>query len=55
MTADSKGDGNWGDDDPSIFVITNDVGLRGEYQVTNGYGPVRAPQVMQVCFVYEVM
>ncbi|XP_058198581.1 uncharacterized protein LOC131314106 [Rhododendron vialii] len=36
VTADSKGDGNWGDDDPSVFVITNDGGLCGEYLVTNG-------------------
>lgn len=35
VTADSKGDGNWGDDDPYVFIITNDGGLRGEYQVSS--------------------
>ncbi|KAH7864627.1 hypothetical protein Vadar_031899 [Vaccinium darrowii] len=47
VTADSRGDGNWGDNDPSLFVITIFEGPLGEFQVTNGYGPVLAPQVMQ--------
>lgn len=48
MTADYAGDGGWGDDDPSVFIM-NIVGtLQGEYQVTNGYGPEKAPQVMRV-------
>jgi len=48
VTADYAGDGGWGDDDPSVFIM-NIVGtLQGEYQVTNGYGPQKAPQVMQV-------
>ncbi|GMP46079.1 hypothetical protein CsSME_00014371 [Camellia sinensis var. sinensis] len=46
VTADSKGDGSWGNDDQSVFIITNTGGLHGEFQLTNGYGPVNAPQVM---------
>ncbi|KAA8538042.1 hypothetical protein F0562_027378 [Nyssa sinensis] len=47
VTADSKGDGEWGDDDPSVFVMTIAGRLQGEFQVTNGYGRVKAPQVMK--------
>lgn len=42
VTADSKGDGSWGNDDPSVFVVGNTGGLHGEYQITNGYGPAAA-------------
>ncbi|KAM3736192.1 hypothetical protein ACB098_10G143800 [Castanea mollissima] len=37
---------NRGDNDPSVFVIIISGGLQGELQVTNGYGPHRAPQIM---------
>ncbi|XP_027090158.1 probable glucan 1,3-beta-glucosidase A [Coffea arabica] len=37
----------WEDDDPSVFLITTVGGYQGEYQVTNGYGPLTAPQVMK--------
>ncbi|KAL3733222.1 hypothetical protein ACJRO7_022707 [Eucalyptus globulus] len=47
VTADYKGEGGWGDDDPSVFAMTFSGGLRGEFQVTNGYGPEKAPQVMR--------
>ncbi|KAK6938177.1 Glycoside hydrolase, family 5 [Dillenia turbinata] len=47
VTADYEGDGGWGDDDPSVFVFQSSGGLQGEYQVTNGYGPDKAPQVMK--------
>ncbi|KAK3423670.1 hypothetical protein EUGRSUZ_F00489 [Eucalyptus grandis] len=47
VTADYRGEGGWGDDDPSVFVMTFSGGLRGEFQVTNGYGPEKAPQVMR--------
>ncbi|KAJ0499904.1 putative actin-crosslinking, fascin, glycoside hydrolase superfamily [Helianthus annuus] len=50
VTADSKGDGQWRDDDPSVFEMTIAQTLQGEYQVTNGYGPSKAPQIMNVCF-----
>ncbi|KAK6922981.1 Glycoside hydrolase, family 5 [Dillenia turbinata] len=46
VTADYGGSG-WEDDNPSIFRMTIDIPLRGEYQITNGYGPDKAPQVMQ--------
>lgn len=47
LTADSKGEGEWGDDDPSVFVMKFSARLEGEYQVTNGYGPQKAAQVMR--------
>nr|ARU79086.1 beta-glucosidase 1 GH5 family [Camellia sinensis] len=47
VTADSKGDGGWGDSDPSVFIMTISGRLQGEFQVTNGYGPLKAPQVMR--------
>ncbi|CAL5332836.1 unnamed protein product [Camellia sinensis] len=46
VTADSKGDGSWGNDDQYVFIVTNTGGLHAEFQLTNGYGPVNAPQVM---------
>ena len=49
MTADYAGDSSaWGEDDPSIFVMKISGRMQGEFQVTNGYGPERAPQVMRV-------
>lgn len=48
VTADYAGDGGWGDNDPSVFFITVRGGLQGEFQITNGYGPDKAPQVMKV-------
>ncbi|KAK8580308.1 hypothetical protein V6N12_070588 [Hibiscus sabdariffa] len=47
VTADSRGSKGWGDDDPSVFVMTVAGRLEGEFQVTNGYGPEKAPQVMR--------
>ncbi|KAJ7945379.1 Glucan 1,3-beta-glucosidase [Quillaja saponaria] len=47
VTADYEGQG-WEDDNPSVFNMTILADkLQGEYQITNGYGPERAPQVMQ--------
>lgn len=48
VTADYAGGGGWGDDDPSVFVMTIAGRLQGEFQVTNGYGPNKAPQIMRV-------
>ena len=48
MTADYAGESKWGDDDPSVFVMTIAGRLQGEFQVTNGYGPELAPGVMTV-------
>ncbi|PSR99998.1 Glucan 1,3-beta-glucosidase like [Actinidia chinensis var. chinensis] len=53
VTADSKGDGSWGDDDPSVFILTNVGSPQGEFQVTNGYGPLKAPQVMRVSLIFS--
>ncbi|XP_047323746.1 probable glucan 1,3-beta-glucosidase A [Impatiens glandulifera] len=46
VTADFKGLGSWGDDDPSVFVVTRIGGPQGEFQITNGYGPDKAPKIM---------
>jgi hypothetical protein len=45
---------SWEDSDPSVFkmtVLTSTI-LKGEYQITNGYGPDKAPKIMRVikCF-----
>ncbi|KAL8199942.1 hypothetical protein R6Q57_013510 [Mikania cordata] len=47
VTADSRGYGPWRDDDPSVFEMTIVQKLEGEYQVTNGHGPLNAPQIMR--------
>lgn len=48
VTADYEGNGGWGDDNPSVFLLSISGRLQGEYQITNGYGPLLAPQVMKV-------
>ncbi|CAA7387639.1 unnamed protein product [Spirodela intermedia] len=47
VTADSDGNGSWGNDDPSVFLMKTIGTMRGEYQLTNGYGPIKAPAVMR--------
>ncbi|KAF6149180.1 hypothetical protein GIB67_026036, partial [Kingdonia uniflora] len=47
VTADYEGDTTWGDDDPSVFEMGFTGILQREYQITNGYGPVKASQVMR--------
>ncbi|KAL2317719.1 hypothetical protein Fmac_031595 [Flemingia macrophylla] len=47
VTADVSEVKGWGDDDPTIFVMTIAAKLQGEFQVTNGYGPKKAPQIMK--------
>lgn len=49
VTADYEGS-DWEDENPSVFQmkILSDKYLKGEFQLTNGYGPDKAPQVMQV-------
>lgn len=46
ITADYEGSG-WEDSNPSVFKINIVNTPQGEYQITNGYGPDKAPQVMQ--------
>ena len=48
VTADYAGKTGWGRDDPSIFKVTVNGTAHGEYQVTNGYGPKKAAQIMRV-------
>ncbi|GJZ04505.1 probable glucan 1,3-beta-glucosidase A [Tanacetum coccineum] len=47
VTADSKGDGQWGNDDPSVFEMSIAQRFQGEFQVTNGHGPLKAPRIMK--------
>ncbi|XP_016501953.1 putative glucan 1,3-beta-glucosidase A isoform X2 [Nicotiana tabacum] len=47
VTANNGGNGGWGDDDPSVFIMKTSGKLEGEFQITNGYGPIIAPQVMR--------
>ena len=47
MTADYQGT-SWEESDPSVFRMKIVRTLQGEYQLTNGYGPDRAPQVLRV-------
>ncbi|XP_061351145.1 probable glucan 1,3-beta-glucosidase A [Gastrolobium bilobum] len=47
VIADVSEVNGWGDDDPTVFVMTIAARLQGEFQVTNGYGPIKAPQVMK--------
>ncbi|KAI3680303.1 hypothetical protein L2E82_50529 [Cichorium intybus] len=47
VTADSNGDGQWSANDPSVFEMSIVDRLQGEYQVTNGYGPMKAPKIMK--------
>ncbi|KAG5541695.1 hypothetical protein RHGRI_021504 [Rhododendron griersonianum] len=46
VIADCEGDSDWGNYDPSVFVIESVRQLDGEYQLTNGYGPIIAPKIM---------
>ncbi|XP_062116260.1 probable glucan 1,3-beta-glucosidase A [Humulus lupulus] len=46
VTADYEGS-SWDDSDPSVFEMTIVSGIQGEYQISNGYGPERASQVLQ--------
>ncbi|KAI5654702.1 hypothetical protein M9H77_31889 [Catharanthus roseus] len=49
VTADFIGNisSGWGNDDPSVFVMRISGRLQGEFQITNGYGPNLAPQIMK--------
>ncbi|XVF39484.1 hypothetical protein PTKIN_Ptkin01aG0038400 [Pterospermum kingtungense] len=47
VTADYAVNTRWGNDDPSVFEVTVNGTAHGEYQVTNGYGPKKAAQVMR--------
>lgn len=46
VTADYQGT-SWEESDPSVFRMKIVRTLQGEYQLTNGYGPDRAPQVLR--------
>ncbi|KAK4390266.1 hypothetical protein Sango_2089900 [Sesamum angolense] len=38
---------DWSDQNPSVFQMSIVGTLQGEYQLTNGYGPDKAPSVMK--------
>ncbi|KAE8709442.1 Detected protein of unknown function [Hibiscus syriacus] len=38
---------SWDDGDPSVFKMTIVNTLQGDFQITNGYGPDKAPEVIQ--------
>ncbi|KAK8941133.1 hypothetical protein KSP39_PZI010307 [Platanthera zijinensis] len=46
LIADYPEKTDWGNDDPSVFLMTNVRQLQGEFQVTNGYGPDKAKSAM---------
>ncbi|MED6181441.1 hypothetical protein PIB30_019338 [Stylosanthes scabra] len=48
VSADYAGS-SWDDSDPSVFkmIVLTDSTIRGEYQITNGYGPEKAPEIMR--------
>lgn len=48
MTADVSHVSGWREDDPTVFEMRITGGLKGEFQLTNGYGPIKAPQIMKV-------
>ena len=52
VTADYGQNTKWSDNDPSVFVANNVGGLRGEYQLCNGYGIANATQVLMVRYIY---
>jgi hypothetical protein len=47
VTADYQGT-SWEENDPSVFRMKIVRTLQGEYQLTNGLGPAKAPQVLRV-------
>uniref|UniRef100_I1PTP3 DUF7910 domain-containing protein n=1 Tax=Oryza glaberrima TaxID=4538 RepID=I1PTP3_ORYGL len=48
VTTDYYGEStSWGDDDPSVFVVTKVLELQGEYQICNGYGTAKATPILR--------
>ncbi|EEC66827.1 hypothetical protein OsI_33272 [Oryza sativa Indica Group] len=47
VTADYGESTNWGNDDPSVFIVDMVGGPQGEYQICNGYGAEKASQVLR--------
>lgn len=54
VTADVSLVNGWRNDDPTIFVMTISDRMQGEFQITNGYGLKKAPQIMKVLFIFVV-
>lgn len=48
VTADYGKNSEWEENDPSVFEMNIAGRMQGEFQVTNGYGPQKAPLVMKV-------
>ncbi|KAA8522501.1 hypothetical protein F0562_013138 [Nyssa sinensis] len=53
VTADYGGNSDWRNQNPSVFRMKIVKTLKGEFQVTNGYGPDKAPQVMRNSYIVE--
>ncbi|XP_025820034.1 probable glucan 1,3-beta-glucosidase A [Panicum hallii] len=47
VTADHGESTSWGDDDPSVFAMTNVGDMHGEFQICNGYGTGKAAAVLR--------
>lgn len=47
VTADVSEVRGWKNDDPTVFEMNIDARLQGDFQITNGYGPTKAAQVMK--------
>ncbi|KAI5435823.1 probable glucan 1,3-beta-glucosidase A [Lathyrus oleraceus] len=47
VTVDVSEVRGWEDNDPTVFQLTIAARLQGDFQLTNGYGPIKAAQVMK--------
>ncbi|GAU34391.1 hypothetical protein TSUD_217310 [Trifolium subterraneum] len=47
VTVDVSEVKGWRDDDPTVFEMTIATRLQGDFQITNGYGSIKAAQVMK--------
>ncbi|KAK3012080.1 hypothetical protein RJ639_011973 [Escallonia herrerae] len=47
VTAEYGGSSDWRNKNPSVFTMHIEETLEGEFQVTNGYGPKKAPRIMR--------
>lgn len=48
VTVDVSEVRGWEENDPTVFQLTIAARLQGDFQLTNGYGPIKAAQVMKV-------
>jgi hypothetical protein len=48
LTADFKGEPSWDGNNAATFQMKFTRQMQGEFQISNGYGPKRAAQVLKV-------